>query len=502
MEKENKSLGQKVFRDILWSSSASIITRIGGLIFTIILARFLLPEGFGLYSLATSIALVFLTFADLGINQTMMRFVSSEIEKKEKKAAAYFRYALKLKVILSLIISIILLAIAYPLSFYIFKKPEIFILLIILSFYVFILALESFFESLFYTRSKIKYITIKEIILQLSRILIAALVFFFVVKTYHLLGVIITLLLTAAVVFIFMLYYSKKIFSFILEKPEIEIDKKRVIRFISYLSLGSLLGVLLGSIDVIMLGIFVSSKYIGYYRSAFMLVSGIAGLFSFLNVFLPVLTKIKRKNLQTAFGKIMKYSLILSIPSAIGIAFLSSYVLRTIYGYEYLAASLSLYILTPLIVLFIFVSNLSILFSAREKPRQFTKLTLFITILNLIFVYSAITFFLRYSESAAIAGVALATLASWIVYSIGATILAKKKLKISIDTKTIIKPLFASLIMALFLYLFNKLIQDMSLANGFIEVVMGAVIYFAVLLAIGGIKFEEVFALIFKKHEK
>jgi len=82
MKKER--LRQRVLKDSFWNISSNFLGKVGALIFTIILARFLLPEGFGIYSLAISIALIFMTFADLGVNQTMLRYVSSEIKENKK----------------------------------------------------------------------------------------------------------------------------------------------------------------------------------------------------------------------------------------------------------------------------------------------------------------------------------------------------------------------------------------------------------------------------------
>jgi len=55
----NNNLAGQAVEGAAWNTSAGLIQRIGGIIFTIMLARFLLPEGFGLYYLAISIGSVF-----------------------------------------------------------------------------------------------------------------------------------------------------------------------------------------------------------------------------------------------------------------------------------------------------------------------------------------------------------------------------------------------------------------------------------------------------------
>jgi len=65
-----------VLKNSIYNSSALLIGNVAGLILTIILARLLQSELFGIYHLALAIAFLLLTFADLGINGTVVRYVS------------------------------------------------------------------------------------------------------------------------------------------------------------------------------------------------------------------------------------------------------------------------------------------------------------------------------------------------------------------------------------------------------------------------------------------
>ena len=66
-----------------WTTATILVSKIGSLIFTIITARLLMPELFGLYSLALSTISLFALFSDLGIGQSLIKFVvSSRSEKK------------------------------------------------------------------------------------------------------------------------------------------------------------------------------------------------------------------------------------------------------------------------------------------------------------------------------------------------------------------------------------------------------------------------------------
>ena len=489
MAKEKENLKKIVIKNSFWNFLANLMSRLGALIFTIIIARFLLPGGFGIYSLAISVALIFLTFADLGINQTMVRFVSSEITKNKKKAEAYFKYTLKLKISLSITLSFLLFILAYPLSEYVFKKPDLFYPLILLSFYVFLFSMLNFFSSLFYVKKKVHYILIKETIFQIARISLV-LVSFFIFYAY-IGGVIYSLIFSTILAIIFTLFYLKKEVLLLFKKLEEKIDKRRVMKFLGFLTIGSLSVAFFSYIDIIMLGIFLPAEFVGYYRAAFALVFGIAGMLSLTNILLPVFTQLKKERIENIFNKILKYSLILVVPASFGLAALSKYILRFIYGYNYLAASLPLFFLSFLLIPIAYIQISLTLFSAREKPKEFAKLTILIALLNIILNYILITSLLKISERWAIAGAAIATLISWIFYFVGCFIISKKKFQISINWKLLFKPLAASIIMFVALTIILRGIQDMGIFLGILLIIFGAAIYFIFLFLFKGINKED-----------
>lgn len=486
-----ETLRQQVFKSSVWSLSTTIVSRLGGLIFTILLARFLLPEGFGLYSLATSIALIFIAFADLGINQAMIRFVSLDFDKNKERAAAYFGYILKIKRILAGSLSILLFVLAYPLAIFVFHNSSLFYLLLVLSIYSFFLAMESFYESLFYIGAKVKYLFIKEIVLQSLRILAVALIFLITSKSLQVLGIISAITIVIILVYFVVLIFTRNIIHQLFRPSKILIDKREVLKFIGYLTVGGISGIFFGYVDTVMLGFFVQPEYIGYYRAAATLIFGIAGLFSFVNVFIPVLTRMSTKKLSDVFNRIIKYSFMITIPACFGIIFLASYVLRAIYGYGYLPANLSLYFLAPMIILTMLVWNISALFSARGILRSFTKVTLIASLVNIILNYLLINLLLTHSQLWATAGAAIATLLSWALYCIYAIFLVKKQLAITLKASNFLKPLLAAIVMSLFLFYFNRTFRDMTLTTGILEILIGALIYFIVLLIMGSIKKEE-----------
>ena len=78
---KSENLSNIVIKNSGYMFLSNLILKFGGLIFTIIIARILLPELFGIYSLVLSIITIFIVFANLGIDDTLLRYSSLFIGK-------------------------------------------------------------------------------------------------------------------------------------------------------------------------------------------------------------------------------------------------------------------------------------------------------------------------------------------------------------------------------------------------------------------------------------
>ena len=492
---EKSSLKERIIRNSFWAFASSFASRLGALIFTIILARFLLPERFGVYSLVLSTAMIFYTFADLGINSTMIRYVSHALCKDKKKVSSYYRYLLKLKFLLTTAVSALLLILAYPLAFYVFKNPESFLPFLVASIYIFIMSFDSFYTSMFYIAEKVKYISIRELLSQILRILLVLAVFYLVAASYQVVGIFASLALMSLLMLLFVFYYIRKFIPEIFAKPkeEIEIDKLKLLRFASYLTIAGISGTLFSYVDSVMLGIFLKAEFIGYYRAAFSLVNGVmAFILAPTAILLPFFTKLRKEKTEYLLENIFRYSSIIAIPASFGLMLLGKYFIRFFYSYDYLPASLPLSFLAFLIIPAVYTSVLFYLFSAREKPQVYAKIIVATSIINAVLNFIFIKALIPVSSIWATTGAGIATLISWFAYFVLAVYFAKKELKIKISFTHVIKPLFASLVMAGVLLYLQRNIPDMTFASGLLHILLGAAIYFAILFLVGGIRMSDI----------
>lgn len=486
-------IAKKAVTESIWKLISTFIGQAGGLIFIVIIARLLKPEGFGIYNLALAIVLIFITFADAGFNRAVLRYVSYSLGRKDKReASSYLRYLFRTKFALLIVLAAILIALSYPLSFFVFKKPDLFLPLIIVSFYLIAISLESFFAHLFYALKKVKFLTIKQVIFQLLRISLVLLVFAVLTKVNLLIGLLIILIISNFVALFVLLFFLKRTSGFLFEKSSKSIDKKRVFKFIKYLTIAGLTAPIFGYIDTLMLGALLPSEYVGYYSAAFGLVMAASGLLLVSTILLPIFTQLKKSQLRDAFDRVFRYVCMVTIPMVFGAMVLGKYFLRLIYGYEYLPAQLPFNFLTFLIFSTIITSILVSLFSAREKPQYFIKILVISTILNVVLNYVLIKSFLSFSLLWGMTGAAIATLTSRVVYLVSLGFTSNRRLHVRFKPSSIFKPLVSSIVMFAVLFSINLAVVEMTLILGAIEVILGVLIYTALMLLIRGIQKQDI----------
>jgi O-antigen/teichoic acid export membrane protein len=252
-----------------------------------------------------------------------------------------------------------------------------------------------------------------------------------------------------------------------------------------------------------MLGHFVDSIFLGYYRAAFVLISSFSALLPFSGVLLPIFTQIGGKRLKRGVQKSFKYLIIVAIPLTIGLMILSKYIIFLLYGKEYLPASVPLLFLSLLIIVTPLIALYSAIFQAKEKPMFLAKFAIISLLINIVLNYILIKTLLSISQQYAIIGAAIATLISNIFLLAVLMIKTNSYFKIRPSIKMILKSIFATAIMSAFLLVFMKFV-NINLFSGALMVILGIIIYFFVIFLIKGLGKEDIdtFKLIIKKEEQ
>lgn len=494
-EKKKQSLTEKTVKNSMYNFTGTIISRAGGLIFTIILARMLLPELFGIYSLVLSIIGIFMVFTDLGISNTLVRYVSDALGKgKKAKASAYINYLIKFRFYLITGVIFIIIVFGKIISNNIFQKPVIFVPLMFACLYLLMKVLFGFFRSMFNAVQNLKKIAIMEFLFQISRIGLVVLAIYIISEENLVSGVFVSLALALFFTSLCAFIKTDKKLLFNKDSSKENVDKKRILSYLGFVSLVSISMKFFGSIDTLMLGRAVSVEYLGFYRAALNLATSVGSLFGFGAVFLPIFTQLQGNRFERGFKKAFKSIVIFTIPSVFGAWIIAKYFILAIYGKEYIISVIPFYALAFVIFLMPLISLYSSFFQAREKPKILTKAVLFSLglniILNIVFIKYFPIWFNKGPEFA-ILGAAIATILSRTMYLL--TLIRKKNLFTGIrkEGSYLIKPIIASLIMGGFLIGFASLV-DMNLIFGIMEIILGAGIYFLTMRLINGIRKEDV----------
>ena len=488
---ENQNLSKIAVKNSSYNLIASLILKFGGLIFTILIARLLLPELFGIYALVLSLVTIFMTFTNLGVNETSLRYISDALGKRDnKKARGYFRYLLKIKTFLVVFAILIILLFSKFLSYDIYNKPLLFYPLIFSCLFILAESFKGFIGQLFLATKNLKPIPFLELLHQTAKIFFSVLAILILSSEFKVTGLFFALALAGFIhLFLLVLVLYKKNKTLFIGKKE-SIDKKRIKKYLGFMSIASISLVFFGSIDILMLGKFVESSYIGYYRAALTLVITIASLLSLSGILLPIFTQIHKKRFERGFQKTFRYLMLIAIPATVGILFIGKYLIFAVYGNEYLLAVSSLYVLSVLIITMPLITLYTTIFQSKEKTKILAKSVFIALVINVLLNYVLIKYLLQFSQEYAIIGAGIATVLSRLIL-LGILITnAKHKFNLSAKVIGLRKPIFATLVMALFLLAFNSFI-NMNLFFGILEIILGAGIYFGVLILIKGVGKED-----------
>lgn len=410
--------GQAI-KNSTWQTITTFTTKVLTLIFTVVLARLLLPELFGLYSLALSTILLFSSFADLGVGQTLIKYLSSS--KSEKKSKAYFDYLFKVRIILVLSSCFLLLVLARFIAYNYYGKP-IFFALVAGVLYIFIVGFVVFFSGIFIARNDFRRVFYRDFIFQVSRIIFVPLIILFTISyfsTEALLGFIILML---SVSYLFSLVYVfvcfKKDAKFLSEEKTkfSKEEKKKINGFVLALSAVTLSTMFFGYIDMFILGRFVEGEFIGFYSSALSLISSVTPLITFSGALFPLFSKLKGKRLERGMKKSVIITLMVSIPLFLIILIFASLIVRIIYGSEYLLAINILRIFSVLIIIGPLIAMYTSYLVSQNKPKIVTQALVFASVLNVILNYTLIVSLLPYGMIWAVYGATIATIISKVFY--------------------------------------------------------------------------------------
>jgi O-antigen/teichoic acid export membrane protein len=380
----------RVMKNSFWQIATTLTAKGGSIIFTIVLARLMLPELYGLYGLALSTILFFGVFSDLGITSGMGVYIAKLIDKKPGKAKGYFYYFMRYKFYLLGFSSLLIILLANFLANDYYNKP-IFYALFVGAIYLPIQQMINFIAPLFNYRNDFVPQFIKEIILQVSRLILLPLGIIYLLKEMQIDIYLFWTIFILSLCYLFGLIYisglAKMRHPFKRLKRE-DLSKEEKIdawKFIFPLSMTALSGIFFGYIDQIMLGHYVSGAYLGFYQAAFNLISSAAVLIGFGGTAIfPILAKLRGKRLERGFRRGRNLTFLISILAVIATIIISKYLIFIIYGAEYFPAHYYMIPLSFLLISFPLITLYQTYYMSQKRSKIISVLLIGSTAINIL----------------------------------------------------------------------------------------------------------------------
>jgi O-antigen/teichoic acid export membrane protein len=458
-------LARRVAKNTFYNVSALILGNVSGLFLTIILARILKPEQFGIYSLALSIAMLATSLSSLGIDGAVVRYTAYYVGINDiESVRGHLRYFVKVRLILSVFVSLALIVSSKVLAEF-FGDSRLVIPFVISGSIVFFYSLVCFLDAFFKGLQRFEYTLLKQIVYETSRWVFVIPLAMMYLAVGALIGF--SIAFAVALTLLFVIFIFKYLY-FI--RGDSKPVTSRVNAFMGYMTIASLSGLIYAYVDTIMIGYFLTPTDVGFYRAAYTIVFAVVELISSVSVVLfPTFTQLSFEDINKALDRLTRYVSVLTYPLALFMILLSKDIIKIIYGMDYLPAVKPIVVLAFTIIPGTF-GYLYTIFNAKEKPEIVALLNICGMIVNIVLNYY---FILRFG----IVGAAFATVASRSLMIAVVVVLLYKWFNIMVNAKTMSKPLISIGIAILVLFCIKDIFHSTAL-----KLLIAYILYLGILI--------------------
>lgn len=447
-----------IFKNMSWLLVSQIITSICGFIWTILMARYLGVEQYGIFGFAVSLTGILCILFDFGIGIHSVRHIATDYDSAPK----YLGNAIPLKGLFSIFGFVVILIVLI-----VMKCNELTITVTL------IITIEQIIKK-FVELMNATFQAFEEGKFQgISNTLLNILTFIFILIAIYtdlgLYGISIAYIIAN----ILTLIYCYHVLTKHLTKPNYELDKE-FCKMVTIAALPFAATVILSSIyysiDMVMLTNIVGDYATGIYNATYKLIGVLTMFYGIYGaVIFPVMSKLFKndeKLLLTLYEKSIKYLMLAIIPIAIATTYYSTDIVHLIYGHQYDASSSVLSILIWTVCLLFISGAGNTLLNASYKEVTVTKIYAIAAVFNVILNFILIPH-LSYNGAAittVLSDVLIVIVQSYVIYKLG----YKPNKKLYYDLGKIIA---GSSILGIALYFLNL--------NMWVALPVGIIIYFA-----------------------
>ncbi len=460
--------GQQVVRGSFLIFTERFLIKILYFVRTVVLARLLFPDDFGLFGMAVLAMNVTEVFFQHGFNSAL-------IQKKEN-VKQYLDTVWTVTLVRNVFLAGLLFFVGAPLAGQFFNNETVVTFAQALAAVFLISGLENIGVVLLQKEMRFN----RHVIYLLSGVaaeVIAVIVAAFVLRSPWALVVGVLANKVAHLLASYAVHSYRPRFHFDWEKA------KELFRFGKWIGIGGIVAFLVGQGDYLVVGKILDASSLGFYQLAFALgtLPAVELARSLGGILFPLYSKIQndRQLLNISFIRISRLVFALIIPASFGLAILAKEAVGFVYGERWLPMVPVLYIILLLALLKALDYMINPLFMGIGKP----KVTTIVLAVQSVIMFSLI---IALTQKYGMVGTGLAVLASLFVAEF--ILLLKLRKEINLRFRALVKiaalPLLGSLTMAAALHFAKTVVFPDTLPIFILYIAAGAIIYFATLFVL------------------
>jgi O-antigen/teichoic acid export membrane protein len=459
---------------------SKIVSSFRGLILLPILAKTLGATGYGIWSQILVTIGLLLPFMMLNLNSATVRFLPGEKDNKKISQGIF-----------TVILTVLFISIFFALVLFLFsgffanillKEPSATIFIKLTSALLILETLNQICLESFRVFGQIKKYSILSILQTILEIILISML---TLSGFGLFGALVTLMVARVVILLFSFFFIISHVGF--SAPNISLLKPYLAFGLPFLPM-VIFDTLINSSDRYIIGFFKGASAVGIYSATYSIgLLAIIFIYPIIYILSPTVFKFfdegKIEKVKIYLSYSLKYFLLISIPSVFGLTILAKTILRTLTTSEFvLFNSIFIVFWVALSAVFYGLQSIYGQIIMIKKETNFFILAFGAgvavnLILNIIFI--------------PFLGVIMAAINTTIAYFVVATLIyfkSIKYIKFKIDFVFIFKSILASSIMSIGIYFLNPI----GSVKIFLTVIVGAVIYFAVLTLVKAVSKEEI----------
>jgi lipopolysaccharide exporter len=359
----NHTLAHRVRAGVGWNASSSLISQLIGFIRSIVIARLLAPEEFGLFGMALTIMLGLSALTTIGLDQTI---VAHKFETRDE-LDAHLNTAWSAELLRSCFVTLLLLALAYPMARF-YGQQQLRVIISILSLTILIQGFQNI--GLVILRKEISFARIfwYELATSVGGATLTIVLALFMRNVWALVyGLLATAALGTGLSYIFHSYRPRLAFERVALQRALNFGKfALVIAVASYVTTMA---------DNVMVGRLLGTSALGNYALAYNLASVPIGVlvYALSRVLSPAFAEItagRPKRLEQAFTKVFIISSMILISITVPMFLLAGEIVQLLFGSRWITAGTALRVLSLIIPFRGLVLIITTVFFGLNQPKQ------------------------------------------------------------------------------------------------------------------------------------